>query len=148
MKKITKIILAIFALLIIGLVVKLQFPSAVGVVYLGSVKINPIILTDVENKLLQVECGSYYDYNMQCRYSKGQMPTPYIDIYYAPFGDRFTIMEDKILATKKMAVSSNQNQFKELVRKTIKDLGNIVQIQEDSWNIKENKVYPEGILSH
>lgn len=163
MKKAIKIILLILGIIILAFGV-LYFLSVKGVspinivpgartIYNGYVEIEPISFIEIKNKLEALGCYDPNNYKQgvsaepvsNCQYqSKINGGVEGIEIFpkgpgFGPVS--FNITKNKLSATKDIDGPPNPEKFKEEVRQDVMDIGNVVQIKENSWKITKTD-YP------
>ncbi len=156
MKKAAKIILWVFVVLVIVSVV-LYILVLKGVVhfnifsdartlYGGSVHIEPVSLAEIKASLDKQACN-LNDYKEgaknPCIYRETTLASyeKQNGITILPGGmgwgpNSFSITEDTIQDTADIPGSPNHDKFKEVVRGHARMFGTLVQIKEDSWDIK------------
>lgn len=167
MRKAIKIILSVLAIIITALAALyfLVMKGAVSVdpvivepnartLYEGYVGIEPISLAEIIIKLEAQGCHTN-DYKGErtnrCLYQETEvtfLKENGIEIY--PHGPRFGpssfyVTENKLWADKDIPGSPNSEKFKEEVRQDVKNMGDIVKIEENSWKITKTK-YPWTVI--
>jgi hypothetical protein len=115
----------------------------------GYVGIEPISLPEIKTILEAQGCTNLYkgERNYGCKYRETEVTyfnETAIEIYpHGPgFGPRsFYVTENKLWAGKDIPGQPNPDNFKDAVRRDVKDIGNIVRIKESSWEITKTQ-YP------
>ena len=168
MKKTIKIILAVVGILIVALVI-LYILVMRGVVpvdipydrtrYTGYVQIEPLSLSEIKIRLENNGCHPIgyrpHDYQGEteslCRFKEVTVRFDNqngIEIYPGAEGSwgptSFYLTEKKLWASKDITGSPNLDKFAREVRQDVQDIGEIVQIRENSWTLTET-IYPGAV---
>ena len=154
-----KIIIAVIILAILGVAWRL-FGSPRWIptkdsrtLYAGSVKIEPLTLLDIKERLEKQGCHTFIpdDPNVGCRYQEittTQTKEKGIEIFprgpgWGPLS--FTVTETTLYATKDIPGRPDFKKFKAEVREDVVAIGRIFTLQEDSWG-KIKTTYPWDVL--
>lgn len=116
--------------------------------YNGYVKIVPLSLSEIKKKLEEIGCSSPDNLAIGwCVYTENKEPNENkdaLEVYPSGFGEApelFYITGKKLWTSKDIPGPPDPEKFKDEVRQDVRDIKNIIDIQENSWQITET-TYP------